>query len=64
MKPEKRANIQLIMTDQRRYGSLGCYGISAIPIPDIDNLENNKTFLIDAIIEPIYQPNQYIRIKE
>ena len=64
MKPEKRANIKLIMTDQRRYEFLGCYGIDAMSIPNIENLANDKTFLIDAIIGPIYQPNQYIRIKE
>lgn len=34
MKP----NILLIMTDQQRYDSLGCYGFSAIPTPNIDSI--------------------------
>ena len=38
MKNDKRPNILLIMTDQQRYDSLGCYGIDAIPTPNLDKL--------------------------
>ena len=34
----KKPNVLLIMTDQQRYDSLGCYGIDAIPTPNLDRL--------------------------
>ena len=35
---DERANILLIMTDQHRYDSLGCYGASICRTPNIDGL--------------------------
>jgi arylsulfatase A-like enzyme len=34
----KKPNILVIMTDQQRYDSLGCYGFKGIPTPNLDRL--------------------------
>lgn len=38
MPTQDRTNILLIMTDQHRYDTLGCYGASTCRTPNIDDL--------------------------
>lgn len=55
MKP----NILLIMTDQQRYDSLGCYGFSAIPTPNIDSIgENGIVFKNCYVNNPVCTPSR------
>ena len=37
-KKKKQPNILMIMTDQQRYDSLGCYGFEAAHTPHLDQL--------------------------
>ena len=47
-----RPNILLIMTDQQRYDSLGCYGFEAAHTPNLDRMAADG-----ALFERCYVPN-------
>ncbi len=52
MKEDARPNILMILTDQQRYDSLGCYGAKFMPTPNIDGLGNDG-----AVFERCYVNN-------
>jgi len=49
---QERPNILLIMTDQQRFDSLGCYGSKAVPTPHLDRLAATG-----CLFENAYVPN-------
>ncbi len=51
-RPAKRPNILLLMTDQQRFDSLGCYGCRAVATPNLDQLARGG-----ALFERCYSPN-------
>jgi arylsulfatase len=48
----ERPNILLLMTDQQRFDSLGCYGCKAVDTPHLDRLAKEG-----ALFEHCYAPN-------
>ena len=48
----ERPNILLLMTDQQRFDSLGCYGCRAVDTPNLDGLAR-----AGALFEHCYSPN-------
>lgn len=55
----KRNNILLILTDQQRQDSLGCYGFSGIPTPNLDRLaEEGALFTRCYADNPVCTPSR------
>lgn len=56
---EERPNILLIMTDQQRYDSLGCYGFEAAYTPNLDQVaEEGVIFDNNYVTNPICTPSR------
>lgn len=56
---EEKPNILLIMTDQQRYDSLGCYGFEAAHTPNLDQVaEEGVIFDNNYVTNPICTPNR------
>lgn len=54
-----QANILLIMTDQQRYDSLGCYGVNGVQTPNLDRLaEEGVLFENCYATNPICTPSR------
>ena len=54
-----RPNILLIMTDQQRYDSLGCYGSRVVPTPSLDRLAAEGTlFETCTVNNPLCTPSR------
>lgn len=55
----KRPNIVVLMTDQQRYDSLGCYGFPAAHTPNLDQLAaEGALFEHDYVNNPICTPSR------
>ena len=56
---KSRQNILLIVTDQQRQDSLGCYGVSGVHNPNLDQLASDGTRYERCYINgTIYTPNR------
>lgn len=54
-----RPNIVLILADDLGYGSLGCYGETQIPTPNIDSLAKNGVRMTDGYVTcPVCSPTR------
>ncbi len=55
----EQANILLIMTDQQRYDSLGCYGCKAVNTPNLDRLASEGVLFENCVVaNPICTPSR------
>jgi len=56
---QKQPNILIIMTDQQRYDSLGCYGFERAHTPNIDQLaKEGVLFENNYVPNPICTPSR------
>lgn len=56
---ESRPNFIVILADDLGYGSLGCYGETEIPTPNIDSLAKNGVRMTDAYVTcPVCSPTR------
>ena len=56
---KNRPNILLIMTDQQRFDSLGCYGAGAIPTPNLDRLASEGVVFENCYVNnPVCTPSR------
>jgi len=54
-----KPNILLIMTDQQRYDSLGCYGFKGIATPNLDRLASEGVLFENCYVNnPICTPSR------
>ncbi len=54
-----KPNILLIMTDQQRFDSLGCYGSQVVPTPNLDRLAEQGVLFTNAYVtNPVCTPNR------
>lgn len=52
-------NILLIMTDQQRYDSLGCYDCNAVNTPNLDRLANDGVLFENCVVSnPVCTPSR------
>ena len=52
-------NILLIMTDQQRYDSLGCYGCKAVNTPNLDRLASEGVLFEKCVVSnPVCTPSR------
>jgi len=55
----KKPNILIIMTDQQRYDSLGCYGADWIDTPNLDRLAGEGMLFENCYVNnPICTPSR------
>jgi arylsulfatase A-like enzyme len=55
----RKPNVLIIMTDQQRYDSLGCYGFDAIPTPNINKLAETGVLYENCYVNnPICTPSR------
>ena len=56
---QKQPNILIIMTDQQRYDSLGCYGFEGAHTPNLDQLAKEVVlFENNCVPNPICTPSR------
>ncbi len=56
---QQRPNILLIMTDQQRYDSLGCYRCEAVNTPNLDRLAAEGVLFENCVVSnPICTPSR------
>lgn len=56
---DSRPNIILILSDDLGYGSVGCFGETEIPTPNIDSLAKNGVRMTDAYVTcPVCSPTR------